>query len=55
MKRRINVLTHSPKGIFIAYGKDIKKGKADTIKYYDIIPTILKLFDMEKQEQKVGR
>lgn len=54
LKRRTNILTHSLQGIFIAYGRDIKKGSMNAINYYDIAPTILKLFSFEKQDYMVG-
>lgn len=39
--------THKVHGIFIAYGKDIKKNyKINEVKIYDIAPTILHIFNL---------
>jgi predicted AlkP superfamily phosphohydrolase/phosphomutase len=39
--------THKVHGIFIAYGKDIKKNyKINGVKIYDIAPTILHIFNL---------
>lgn len=54
IKRKTEILTHSIQGIFMAYGEDIKRGKSESVNYYDIAPTILKLFSIEKQNYMVG-
>ncbi len=41
--RRRNSINHTDNGFFIAYGKNIKKGKTKMISYLKIAPTILKL------------
>ena len=47
-------LNHQRKGIFISYGKDIKKGGSKSINYFDIAPTILKLYEIGKSEGMIG-
>ena len=47
---------HRLKGIFLAYGKDIKKGyKIEGAKIYDIAPTILHLFGLPIPNNMDGR
>nr|MDO8083033.1 alkaline phosphatase family protein [Candidatus Freyarchaeota archaeon] len=48
--------THRLNGIFLAHGKDIKKGcKIENAKIYDIAPTILHIFDLPMQNDLDGR
>jgi predicted AlkP superfamily phosphohydrolase/phosphomutase len=49
-----NSIHHSQYGFFIAYGKNIKKGKLDLVNYIDIAPSILKLFGIPKLEYMLG-
>lgn len=44
-----NSINHSQYGFFIAYGKDIKKGKSEIVNYDEIAPTILKLYGIHKK------
>lgn len=53
-KRRTNAIDHSQTGLFIAYGKNIENTRNDIINYYDIAPTILKLFKIEKKSFMIG-
>lgn len=48
IKRKTETFSHTNKGMFIAYGKDIKKGTIPLLHYQEIAPTILKLFKLEK-------
>jgi len=49
-----NTIGHSELGFFMAYGKNIKKGKKDLINYLNVAPTILKLFKIEKKDYMEG-
>lgn len=47
--------THIREGIFIAYGRDIKKGyRMEQIQIYDLVPTILHLFSIPISEYMQG-
>lgn len=46
---------HRQNGIFIAYGKDIKKGKEIEANIVDIVPTILHIFDIPVPSYIDGR
>jgi len=48
LKRNTEVFSHSNRGFFMAYGKDIKKGSKELVNYLDIAPSILKLLGKEK-------
>ncbi|MFX0196916.1 MAG: alkaline phosphatase family protein [Candidatus Hodarchaeota archaeon] len=41
---------HSPKGIFIAFGPNIKKKKLETAKIIDLAPTILALYGLKSED-----
>ena len=43
-----NSFNHSDQGIFMAFGKNIKKGQSPSISYLDILPTILVLYKIDK-------
>jgi len=48
--------THSLNGIFLAYGKCIKKGvKIESVKIYDVAPTILHIFGLPIPDDMDGR
>ncbi|AIJ04926.1 type I phosphodiesterase/nucleotide pyrophosphatase 2 [Methanocaldococcus bathoardescens] len=48
--------THTLRGIFLAYGKGIKKGyKIENAKIYDIVPTILHIFGLPIPNDMDGR
>lgn len=44
LKRRTEVFSHQNHGFFMAYGKDIIKGKKSIVSYQNIAPTILKTY-----------
>jgi len=46
---------HKLYGIFIASGKDFKKGKIEDGELIDIAPTVLKMFDIEKPKDMDGK
>ncbi len=46
---------HSDKGIFIAFGKNIKKGTKESVNYIDIAPTILDLLKIQKPKYMKGQ
>lgn len=54
LRRRTEVFSHTNRGFFIAYGKNIKKGAQALIEYQDIAPTILKLFNINKPDYMNG-
>ena len=54
VKRKTDTIEHSQTGLFIAYGKKIKHKKLNCIDYYDIAPTILKLFNIDKKDYMSG-
>lgn len=49
------VADHSSKGIFLAYGTDIKKGFITEAKIYDLAPTILHIMDVPIPKDTDGR
>jgi len=55
MKNRFNSFNHSEKGIFIAYGNSIKKGKKQIVSYRDFAPTILKLYNINTPHHMKGK
>jgi len=55
IKRRTETYSHINTGFFLAYGKDIKKGKRKFVNYKDIAPTILKLVKNEKSNYMKGK
>ena len=55
IKRRTEVFSHTNKGLFLAFGKNIKKGRKELINYQDIAPTILKLYGIKKPEYMNGK
>ena len=54
VKNRFNSYNHSDKGIFIAYGNNIEKGKVNEINYIDFAPTLLKLYNIKKLSHMKG-
>ena len=50
VKRKTETFSHTNRGMFIAYGKNIKKGKTPLINYQEIAPTILKLYNFKKPD-----
>ncbi len=54
LKRKTDIVCHSLNGLFIAYGKNIKPGIAENVHYFNFAPTILKLFNLEKQKGMIG-
>ena len=50
IKRKTETFSHTNRGMFIAYGKDIKKGKVPLVNYQEIAPTILKLYNLKKPD-----
>ena len=50
IKRKTETFSHTNRGMFIAYGKDIKKGNVPLINYQEIAPTILKLYNLKKPD-----
>ena len=54
IKNRFNSFNHSDKGVFFAYGKNIKRGKQVEIEYIDLIPTLLKLYNLDKADHMKG-
>ena len=55
VKRKTDTIEHSHVGLFIAYGNKIQHKKLDFINYYDIAPTILKLFNISKKDYMSGK
>ncbi|KKL20516.1 hypothetical protein LCGC14_2454670, partial [marine sediment metagenome] len=54
LKRKTEIMSHSMNGLFIAYGKNIKPGRATYVQYFDFAPTVLQLFNLEKQKGMIG-
>jgi len=54
VENRFNSFNHSDKGIFISYGKNIKKIKNGVINYIDFAPTLLKLYNFNKLDHMKG-
>lgn len=54
IKRGRASIHHTQNGLFIAYGKEIKRGMLDFVNYIDIAPTILNLFNLEKLDHMSG-
>ena len=54
IKRKRTTLSHAEKGLFLAYGNDIKKDKNNLVEYLSIAPTILKLLKFEKPNYMKG-
>jgi predicted AlkP superfamily phosphohydrolase/phosphomutase len=52
--RRRNSINHSQFGFFIAYGKNIKPDRLKMVDYFDVAPTILKLFGIDKMDFMKG-
>jgi predicted AlkP superfamily phosphohydrolase/phosphomutase len=52
--RRRNSINHSQFGFFMAYGKNIKSEKLKMVDYFDVAPTILKLFGIDKIDYMKG-
>ncbi|MFX1352811.1 MAG: alkaline phosphatase family protein [Promethearchaeota archaeon] len=55
LKRNTEVFSHTNRGFFMAYGKNIRKDSTNLINYLDIAPTILKLYDKEKPNYMKGK
>lgn len=47
IKNRFSSYNHSERGIFIAFGKNIKKGRKKEVSYLDFIPTLLKIYNIK--------
>ncbi len=45
---------HSDKGIFIAFGKNISNNHKKIVAYTDIVPTILRLYNIKKPDHMKG-
>lgn len=54
LKRKTEIISHSMNGLFIAYGKNIKPGRANSVQYFDFAPTVLHSFNLEKQRGMIG-
>jgi predicted AlkP superfamily phosphohydrolase/phosphomutase len=54
VKNRFNSINHQDEGIFIAYGKNIKKNKMEEVKYVDFAPTLLRLYNINKLNHMKG-
>ena len=54
VNNRFNSFNHSDKGIFIAYGRSIIKGKRTETNYIDFAPTLLKLYNIKKLNHMKG-
>lgn len=50
-----NSFNHSDQGIFMAFGKHIKKGHSSSLSYIDILPTILTLYGINKPSYMKGK
>ena len=55
IKNRFNSYNHSDSGIFLAFGKNVKRYFQNEVNYNDIAPTILKFYNIEKQEHMNGK
>ncbi|MFX0010844.1 MAG: alkaline phosphatase family protein [Candidatus Hermodarchaeota archaeon] len=55
LKRRTEAFSHTNRGLFIASGKSIRKGKENLINFQDIAPTILKLYKIDKPDYMKGK
>ena len=53
--RKRNVINHSEEGLFIAYGKNVKKGSKESLIYLNLVPTILRLFKIKQSESMIGK
>jgi len=47
--------SHSPRAVFICYGRDIKKGDIPEVSMVDIAPTILNLFNLKVPKDMEGK
>lgn len=54
LKRKTEIFSHSNRGFFIAFGKDIRHGKMEVVNYQNVAPTILRMFNREKFEYMKG-
>ena len=54
LKRKTEIISHSRKGLFMAYGKNIVPGRTNHVQYFDFAPTVLQLFNLEKQKGMIG-
>ncbi|MFW9990312.1 MAG: alkaline phosphatase family protein, partial [Candidatus Odinarchaeota archaeon] len=54
VKMRGDYIEHSQYGFFIANGKNFRTKEVDVINYFNIAPTVLKLFNIEKKEYMIG-
>lgn len=52
-KRKTKLLTHSQEGIFFAYGKNIRNGTMEKVNFYDIVPTLNKLYGISKVDNEL--
>lgn len=55
LTRNTEVFSHTNRGFFMAYGKNIKKGSMELINYTDVAPIILRLFDKSKPNYMKGK
>lgn len=53
--RKCNSINHSSRGFFMAFGKNIKNGKMESINYRNVAPTILKLFSLRIPNYMTGK
>jgi len=49
-----SIIEHDYQGIFLAYGKNIKKGTLQSINYLDLAPTVLKIFEIAQPQYMKG-
>lgn len=54
LTRNTEVFSHTNRGFFMAYGKNIRKDSRELINYLDVAPTILKLFSKDKFDYMKG-
>lgn len=54
IKRKTETFSHTNRGLFIAYGNNIKKGNVPLVDYQEIAPTILRLYNIEKPDYMEG-
>ncbi|MFW9772544.1 MAG: alkaline phosphatase family protein [Candidatus Thorarchaeota archaeon] len=55
VRNRFNSFNHSENGIFIAYGKNIQKGRDIIVSYKDFAPTLLKLHNIKTPNHMKGK
>ncbi len=55
IKGYLNYIAHYQIGLFIAFGRNFKKGRGSLVNYYDIAPTILNLLNLKKPDYMIGK